>query len=147
MKKFFYLVITVWIFSHQLVYGHTKYSKSMDQPGKVANPARGQLNWENSYFPVPVRACEFGLARRFGSPVPPRQLAHLHTQAEYGAYLRGSSRVSWWRPFIQNRPTPSSQSRVYGVAQLRTDDVNCRESAGTGPVNLKVVLNGCWLGR
>ena len=23
------------------------YSKSMDQPGKVANPARGQLNREN----------------------------------------------------------------------------------------------------
>ena len=28
------------------------YSKSMDQPGKVANPARGQLNRENEYFPV-----------------------------------------------------------------------------------------------
>ena len=27
------------------MYGHT-YSKSMDQPGKVANPARGQLNGE-----------------------------------------------------------------------------------------------------
>ena len=30
--------------------------QSMDQPGKVANPARGQLNTENGYFPVPVRA-------------------------------------------------------------------------------------------
>ena len=28
------------------MYGHT-YSKSMDQPGNVANPARGQLNREN----------------------------------------------------------------------------------------------------
>ena len=37
------------------VYGHI-YSKSMDQPGKVANPARGQLNRENEYFPVHVRA-------------------------------------------------------------------------------------------
>ena len=37
------------------VYGHT-YSKSMDQPGKVANPARGQLNGENEFCPVPVRA-------------------------------------------------------------------------------------------
>ena len=36
----------------------------MDQPGKIANPARGQLNRENEYFPVPVRAWEFGLARR-----------------------------------------------------------------------------------
>ena len=33
--------------------GHI-HSKSMDQPGKVANPARGQLNRENEYFPVPV---------------------------------------------------------------------------------------------
>ena len=31
------------------------YSKSMDQPGKVANPARGQLNRGNGYFPVRVR--------------------------------------------------------------------------------------------
>ena len=28
----------------------------MDQPDKVANPARGQLNRENEYFPVLVRA-------------------------------------------------------------------------------------------
>ena len=46
------------------MYGHT-YSKSMDhQPGKVANPARGQLDKENEYFPVPVRAWEFVLAGR-----------------------------------------------------------------------------------
>ena len=45
------------------MYGHT-YSKSMNQPGKVANPARGQLNRKNEYFPVRVRAWEFGLARR-----------------------------------------------------------------------------------
>ena len=33
------------------------YSKSMmDQPVKVANPARGQLNRENKYVPVHVRA-------------------------------------------------------------------------------------------
>ena len=32
------------------------YSNGQDQPGKAANPARGQLNRENEYFPVPVRA-------------------------------------------------------------------------------------------
>ena len=37
------------------MYGHT-YSKSMDQPCKVTNPARGQLNRENEHFPVLVRA-------------------------------------------------------------------------------------------
>ena len=37
------------------MYGHHIY-QSMDQPGKVANPARGQLNRENEHSPVPVRA-------------------------------------------------------------------------------------------
>ena len=32
------------------------YNKSRDQPGKVANSARGQLNRKNEYFPVRVRA-------------------------------------------------------------------------------------------
>ena len=36
-------------------YGYT-FSKSKHQSGKAANPARGQLNMENEYFPVPVRA-------------------------------------------------------------------------------------------
>ena len=34
---------------------------------------------------------------------------------------------------------PSGKSRVYRVAQLRTDSIPCRESAGTGAVFLKVV--------
>ena len=38
------------------MFGHT-YSESMYQTGvRVANPARGQLNRENEYFPVSVRA-------------------------------------------------------------------------------------------
>ena len=32
------------------------YSKSMDRPGKVANPTRGQLKRENEYCPVRVSA-------------------------------------------------------------------------------------------
>ena len=35
--------------------------------------------------------------------------------------------------------TPSGQSRVYRVTQLRTDGVHCRESVGPGPVVLKIV--------
>ena len=45
--------------STHVMYGYT-YSKSMNQPDKVANPAmindRGQLNRENEKFPVRVRA-------------------------------------------------------------------------------------------
>ena len=34
----------------------THIARIMDQPGKVASPARGQLNRKNEYFPVRVRA-------------------------------------------------------------------------------------------
>ena len=51
------------------MYGHY-LMQSMDQPGKVANPAGGQLNREIEYFPVPVRAGEFGLARQVRSSRP-----------------------------------------------------------------------------
>ena len=79
----------------------------------------------------------------FGSPVP-RQPAHLHPQAESGAYLRDSSRFPRRRPFIHlNHLMPLGQSRIDRVTRLRTDGVHCRESAGTGPVNLKVVPNEC----
>ena len=53
----------------------------MDQPGKVVNPARGQLNRENN---IPLSPCvPENLVSRdgFSHPVP-RQPAHLHTQAE-----------------------------------------------------------------
>ena len=72
----------------------------MDQPGKVANPARGQLNRENN---IPLSPCvPENLVSRdgFSRPVP-RQPAHLHTQAESGANLRDSSRVPRRRPFMK----------------------------------------------
>ena len=108
----------------------------MDQPGKVANPSRGQLNREMN---IPLSA--------LSSPVL-RQPAHLHTQAEsvltYGIppEFRGGVHL-----FTENRHTSSGQSRVYRVTQLRTDGVHRREPAGTGPVNLKVVPNECCFGR
>ena len=72
----------------------------MDQPGKVANPARGQLKRENN---IPLSPCvpENLISRdRFSRPVP-RQPAHLHTQAESGAYLRDFSRVPRRRLFMK----------------------------------------------
>ena len=73
----------------------------MDQPDKVANPARGQLNRENN---IPLSPCvPENLVSRdgFSRPVP-RQPAHPHTQAESGAYLRDSSRVPRRRPFMKS---------------------------------------------
>ena len=45
----------------------------------------------------------------FGSPVP-RQPAHLHTQAESGAYVRNSSRVPRRCPFIYLKPPHAIES-------------------------------------
>ena len=78
------------------MYGHHILQR-MDQPGKVANPARGQLNRENEYYPVTCVPENLVSRGGFSRPVP-RQPAHLHTQAESGAYLRDSSRFPRQRP-------------------------------------------------
>ena len=80
----------------------------MDQPGKVANPARVQLNRENN---IPLSPCvpENLVSRDGFSRLVPRQPAHLHTQAESGAYLRDSSRVPRQGPYetaIRHRVSP-----------------------------------------
>ena len=99
-----FYVLSMYVCALVCMYGHT-YSKGKDQPGKVANPAHGQLNGENDFiFSLSVFAPENLVSRDgFGSPVP-RQPAHLHTQAESGAYLRDSSRAPRRRPFIYLKP-------------------------------------------
>ena len=88
------------------------------------------------------------LLLRDGFDIPvPRQPAHVHTQAESGAYgippeFRGGVHY-----LFKNHHTPSGQYRFYRVTQLRTDVVHCRESTGTGPVKLKAIPNECCLGR
>ena len=57
----------------------------------------------------------------FGSPVP-RQPAHLHTQAESGAYLLGSSRFPRRRPFIYLKPPYAKGS----VPSLSGHAIACR---------------------
>ena len=59
------------------MYCHT-YSKSMDQPGKVAKPAYGQLNRENEYIPRP-RSRLIIWSRETGSAVPFRVSMYGHT--------------------------------------------------------------------
>ena len=129
------------------IYGHT-CRKGMDQQGKVANTARDQLNTRKIDISLSAFVPEKLVSRdEFGSPVP-RQPAHRHTQADMvltyriPPEFRGGVHL-----FSLNRHTPSGQSRGYQVTQSRTDGVHCRESAGTAPVNLKVVPNGCCLGR
>ena len=120
----------------------------MDEPGnKVVVPAYGQLSWSKEInFSYPRSRLRVW-SRETGSAVPFRvRLLIRHTQAESGnitfnsAYSRALPR-SMRRPFITYlyRQPPSGQSRVYHITQKRTDDVHCRESAGTGPVVFKVI--------
>ena len=54
----------------------------MDQPGKIANPARGQLKKGKLIFPYP-RTCLRVWSRETGSAVSSRaSLPFLYTQAE-----------------------------------------------------------------
>ena len=131
------------------MYGH-HIQQEKSQPGKVANPARGQLNRENKYFIFPCTRSRLRIwSRETGSAVPSRvslliSILRLNLVLNYGIPpdFRGGVHL-----FYFNRHTPSGQSRVYRVTQLRIDGVHCRESTGTGPVNLKVVSNECCLGR
>ena len=114
----------------------------------VANPARGQLNRGKIIFPCPRSRLRIW-SRETGSAVPSRvslliSILRLNLVLTYGIPPEFRGGV---HKFILNRHPPSGQSRVYRVTQLRTDGVHCRESAGTGPVNLKVVPNECCLGR
>ena len=53
LRRVPWVVLTSYVYSlpgmYVCMYGHI-YSKSKDQPRKVANPARGQLNRENKYY-------------------------------------------------------------------------------------------------
>ena len=118
------------------MYGHNLW-QSMNQPGKVANPACGQLNMETILFPCPrsrlkTRSHETDWA------IPSRvSLLILHPKVDSGVYSRDSSRFTLRRLFIPS--TVIESGLLYQVTQLPTNDVHCRESAGTGPFVIKVV--------
>ena len=66
------------------LYGHILYSKSKDQPGKIANPARGQL-----IFPCPGSHLRIW-SRETVSAVPSRVSKLISMlEAESSAYLHG----------------------------------------------------------
>ena len=91
----------------------------------------GQLNGK-PIFRCP-RLCLKVWFRKTGSAVPYRvSLLILHSQIESGAY----SQILLIHPVFhdgvhQYCQQPSGQSRIHQAAQLRTDGVHRRESAGT----------------
>ena len=77
--------------------------------GKVANLARGQLNSENEYPPVLVRARESGLARRVQSSRPAS--ASRYSGWIWCFYSRDSARFPRGvHVFYSNHYTPSGHS-------------------------------------
>ena len=90
-------LILFWYYVVLCLNGHI-YSKSMDQQGKVASPARGQLNRENIYS----RSCLRIWSRWTGSAVPSRvslliSILRLNLVLTYGI---SPARVPRRRPFI-----------------------------------------------
>ena len=123
------------------------YSKGKDQPGKCQS-CSWSAEQEKTILPCPRSRLRVW-SRETDSAVSSRislliSILRLNMVLTYGIppEFRGGVHL-----YVYTRHMPSGQSRVYRVTQLRTDGVRCRESAGTGPVNLKVVPNGCCLGR
>ena len=103
------------------------YSKSMDQPGKVANPARGQLSTgKNGYFPVPVAPENLVSRDGFDRPVPRQPAYSPHTQLNL-VLTHGILLPNEWRygPLVQ-----FVQQRCAGTRMIRTEhrDVDHRLS-------------------
>ena len=111
------------------------YSKSKHHSGKVANPPRGQLKGKMNisltpFAPEKCCSCETGSAAS-ASSFSTLRLNMMLTQEILPDFRSGVHFLC--------RHTPSGRSRVFRITQLRTDGIHCRESAGTGPVVLKVV--------
>ena len=84
---------------HVCMYGH-RIQHNIDQPDKVANPARVQLNRKKWILSCPRLRLRIW-SRETDSAVPARvSLIILHTQAESSAYSWDSSRFPRRCPFI-----------------------------------------------
>ena len=116
------------------LYGHD-IEQSMDQSGKVANPVRGQLEMNISLSPL---APESLVSRDGFGRLVPRQPAHSLYSGSIRCLLTEFLPISAAASISLCNHTPSDESRVYRVTQLRTDGAHCPESARTGPVVLNV---------
>ena len=121
---------------------HQYFHQSMDQSGMVADPVRGQLNQD--FFP-PCHHSRLRIwSRETGSAVPSRVSPLMfHTQTESGADARAPLLPPVFRNIDYDVDLDYIITRHRGVPSLRvmilrTDRVHCRESAGTGPVAIKV---------
>ena len=118
------------------------YSISKVQPGEVANPARGQLNRENQFYP---RSRLRIWSRETDSAIPSRvslliSVLRLNLVLSFGVPPEFAVAFIYvFKPPYAIGPVPSLSS--YAIAY------RWRSLPRVRPVNLKVAPNGCCLGR
>ena len=122
----------MYVCMYVCMYGRIYSKSTMDQPGKAVNPAvvteQGKL-----IFPCPLSRLRIW-SRETGSAVLSRvrqlmSILRLDLVLPYGIpsdFFRGGVHL-----FIQNHHTPSGQSRVHRVTQLRIPMTFTAESPPT----------------
>ena len=118
------------------MYDH--HFRGMDKPGKGCQSCLWLAQMGKIITPFPRSRLRFWSRETASAVSSCVSLLILHTQAQYGAYSRGSPDFHGGAISIYRQP-PLGQSRVSQVTRLRTDVVHCRTSAGTGTVVLKIV--------
>ena len=129
-----------FIFLSLCKYSHHIHQTTGHQPCMVANPARGRLKRGNEFSPVPVGAGKFSLARQVRSSRPASACSSSthRLNPALTRELLSSLRLSATTFFHLCHQPPPGQSQTGQGTELRTHDVHYRESAGAGPVVLKV---------
>ena len=98
------------------LYGQ-QFELSLNHPDMLAIPARGQLNRENDFLPVPVRTWLFDFARRVRSSRPAQ--ACLFSTLRLNLVLTHGIPPTFCHGVQFYHQPPSGQSRVYGITQVR----------------------------
>ena len=137
--------------AHILMYGHTHIARvwinRVRLPTLLVVSRTRKINISQFAFAPENLVSRDG----FGRPVP-HQPAHLHTQAESGAYFRDSSRVPQRHPFIYFKPpyaigsVPSLSSHAFAYRGRSLPRV-CRHRASSsqGSLSNELVLSIHWV--
>ena len=124
-----------------------KIHRCMNQPGEIASPARAQVNKDNEYFLVPVRALEFKLAKRVRQSRPASSCSfsklRLNLVLTHGIplYFRGGIHVFITPTTIGPVPTLLGHAIAYRWRELP----KVRRHRASSP--LGSCSNGCCLSR
>ena len=121
----------------------------MDQPGKVANPARGQLDRENEHlFPCPCSRLRLVSRDGFGRPVSRQPALSLHSSRIWCLLTRflpisAAASIYLFLPPTATGPVPSLSG--HAIANRWRSLPRVRRHRASGPQGCSG--NGCFLFR